>query len=440
MITKNQKYEVTSESCTQEGYGICRIDGKAVFVKGALAGEIWIILILKVTNTAIWAKGLYLVKESPMRISPDCPNNCGGCSLRHVRYEEELRMKLEHVNSCMQRIGGQNKTVSVIHASPLVDRYRNKAIFAVAEINGKAAFGFYKPRSHELVPVEECLLQSQNCIKAASAVVEFMNSHQIRAYDETTGKGAVRHLFWRESSSGAVICIVAAKGFGVNTRPLVEALLHSCVGLTGIVLNINKTRGNVVLSGDFYTLWGDADLEEELCGVQFSISPRAFFQVNTPQAERIYYKVLEYAGEAKHVLDLYCGTGTISLCLAKNGINVTGVEIVPDAVENAKANARRNNIASSEFICSDAADLKTDKPFDTVVLDPPRKGLAESVIKDVVRLAPEKIIYVSCNPATMARDLAIFNQFHYELMDAEAFDMFPRTAHIETVCLLTHKG
>ncbi len=437
MIKKNQQYEVSIESCTQEGYGICRIEGRAVFVANALAGEVWIIQIVKVTNTVIWAKGLDMIKESPMRISSDCPNNCGGCSLRHIKYEEELRIKMDHVNSCLQRIGGQKQTVSVIHASPLIDRYRNKAIFAVVEKNGKAEFGFYKPRSHEVVPVEDCLLQSRNCIKAASAVVEFMNSHQIKAYDETTGKGVVRHIFWRESSTKSVLCIVAAKGFGANTNSLVKALLDAYGGLTGIVLNVNKTNGNVVLSGDFYTLWGEADLEEELCGVNFQISPRAFFQVNTPQAERVYLKVLEYARGAKHVLDLYCGAGTISLCLAKNGIKTTGVEIVPEAVENAKASALRNGIDCSDFICSDAADLQTAKAYDTVVLDPPRKGLAEEVIKDVVRLNPETIIYVSCNPATLARDLAIFNQYNYLLREAETFDMFPRTAHVETVVLMT---
>ena len=437
MITKNQQFEVIIESCTQEGYGICRIEGKAVFVAGALPGEKWIILILKVTNTAIWAKGLRLLRESPMRIQPDCLNPCGGCSLRHVTYEEELRIKLEHVNSCLQRIGGQKKNASVIHASPAVDRYRNKAVLAVTEKDGKAAFGFYRPRSHDLVAIEDCLLQSQNCVRVASAIIDFMNSHQIKAYDEATGKGVVRHIFWRESSSKAVVCIVAAKGFGADTKAMIDSVLQSCDCIAGIVLNINKSSGNVILTGDFYTLWGESELEEELCGLSFQISPRAFFQVNAPQAEQIYRKVLEYCHGASHVLDLYCGAGTISLCIAKTGVTVTGVEIVPEAVENAKVNAVRNEIANVDFVCADAADLITEYLFDVVVVDPPRKGLAESVIRDIVNLSPEKLIYVSCNPATLARDLAVFSQFNYELIEAEAYDMFPRTAHVETVVLMS---
>ena len=439
MINKNQQFEVTIESCTQEGYGICRIDGKAVFVAGALNGERWIIQILKVTNTAIWAKGLQLLCASSQRIQPDCDNPCGGCSLRHVSYDEELRIKLEHVNSCLQRIGAQKKTASIIHPSPAAYRYRNKAVFAVAEKHGKAAFGFYRPRSHDLVPIADCLLQSQNCIRVASAIVEFMNSHAIKAYDEATGKGVVRHIFWRESSSRAIVCIVAAKGFGADTKAMIDSVLQSCNCITGILLNINKTSGNVILSGDFYTLWGESELEEELCGLSFRISTRAFFQVNAPQAEQIYRKVLEYCHGASCVLDLYCGAGTISLCIAKTGITVTGVEIIPEAVENAKANAVRNRITNVDFVCADAAEINTENSFDVVVVDPPRKGLAESVIRDIVNLSPEKLIYVSCNPATLARDLAIFSKFNYELTEAEAYDMFPRTAHVETVCCLYHQ-
>ena len=439
MIKKNEHYEVTMESCTQEGYGICRLEGRAVFVAGALAGEKWEILILKVTNTLIWAKAVRLITPSPSRIPNDCINPCGGCSLRHVKYDEELRLKLEHLNSCLRRIGGLDKSVSIIHPSPNTERYRNKAIFAVSQKNGKAEFGFYKPRSHTLVNTGDCLLQSEDSLRTASALIEFMNEHQIRAYDEASKQGTVRHIFWRESSSQALLCIVSARGFGANTNPLVEALCKACQKLTWIVLNINKTEGNTVLAGEFHTLWGDANIEEEICGVRFQISPRAFFQVNAPQAECIYRKVIQYAGKGQSVLDLYCGTGTISLCLAKSGVHVTGVEIVPEAIENAKANAKRNGLPNCKFVCSDAAELRTDEEFDTVVVDPPRKGLEESVIDDIVKLSPDRIVYVSCNPATLARDLACFSRHHYDLQAAEAFDMFPRTAHVETVALLSRR-
>ena len=440
-MKKNQVFTVRIDSCTPEGFGVCHIEGRAVFVQGALEKEDWEILILKVTNTAVFAKALRCVSPSGDRIPQDCPNPCGGCTLRHAAYEKELEIKRRYVDDCLRRIGGLDLTCSEIHPAPDTLRYRNKAVFAVSTIDGKAEFGFYRPRSHTLVPVRDCLLQSSSCITAAEAVIDFMNRNSIQPYDETTGKGVVRHLFWRESRSGdAVLCIVAARGFGSLTASLTEELRMRCPFLTGIVLAVNKGRLNTVLDGVFYTLWGDPDITEEFCGVSFRIAPRAFLQVNVLQAEAIYEKVREYAGSGELALDLYCGTGTIALCLASSFTKVIGAEIVEEAVTNARENAERNHMENASFLCADIGELSLSLHNipDVIVLDPPRKGLDERVIRDVAGIGPDRIIYVSCNPATLARDLQRFADCGYKAELAEAFDRFPRTAHVETVCLLTH--
>ena len=249
-----------------------------------------------------------------------------------------------------------------------------------------------------------------------------------------------RNIFWRESDADAVLCIVAARGFGSRTAALLDSLRSACPFLTGIVLNVNKSRLNTILSGDFFTLWGSESVRQRFCDVQFSVQPQAFLQVNPLQAEAIYRKVQEWALTEKsepEILDLYCGTGTISLCLAKHGGHITGIEIVPEAVENAKKSALENGIANADFLCADSSVLaELGLHPNIAVVDPPRKGLEECVVGDLATLNPERIIYVSCNPATLARDLKRFSELGYTLQRAEAYDMFPRTAHVETVCLL----
>ena len=272
-----------------------------------------------------------------------------------------------------------------------------------------------------------------------------MNQNSIPAYDEESGRGVVRHVFCRRAvnTGDAVACIVAARGFGADTPRLVEALRQQCPELSGIVLNINKNRGNTVLAGDFYTLWGRPDITDSLNGVSFDISPQSFFQINPPQAEKLYAKAVEYAALSKESLafDLYCGAGTISLCLAKCAGKVIGAEIVPEAIENAKQNAEKNGIDNAEFICADAGKAAAElagrglKP-DAVVVDPPRKGMCEEAVAAVASMSPERIVYVSCNPATLARDILRFNSCGYTLKEVTAVDMFPRTCHVETIVLL----
>lgn len=443
-FTKNQVITLEIDGYGSEGQGIGHALGRAVFVPRAIPGELWRVQILKETGSVVYAKGISLLKESPARRETDCIcyGKCGGCDTRHLSYQEELRFKLERVNDALERIGKQSVRAERILPSDLTERYRNKAIFTV----GQGGFGFFRPRSHQIIPIADCLLQSELSLRVGHSLTAFLEEYSISAYDEETGKGLVRHLFCREAKRGsdAVACIVAAGGFGSLTKSLVEHLRRDCPELTGIVLNVNKTRGNTVLAGDFYTLWGREIVEDSLCGLRFSIAPQAFFQINPPQAEKLYQQAISYAlaERPELVFDLYCGAGTISLCMARETKRVIGAEIVPQAVENARENAERNGIENAEFLCGDAGEAAAQlaarglRP-DVIVVDPPRKGMDPEAIKAVAAMTPQRIVYVSCDPATLARDILRFNDYGYRLQKATAVDMFPRTCHVECVTLMT---
>lgn len=446
-LQKNQIVTATIEGYTSEALGVCRVDGRAVFVPRAIPGEIWEIRIVKVTATAVYARGERMIAPSPARTESLCPffGRCGGCDTWHMSYEEELCFKLGRVNDALSRIGKQRLQAAEILGSERIEGYRNKGIYAFVQLEGKTVFGFYQERSHRLVPLDRCRIQSEWSARAASAVAAFMNMNGLKAYDEKSGRGTVRHVFCRQAvqGTGAVVCVVSARGFGALTSALVDSLRDACPELTGIVLVINKTPGNTILTGDFHTLWGRADIEDTLCGLRFSISPQAFFQINPPQAEKLYRRALDYAALAPESLafDLYCGAGTISLCLAGQAGRVIGAEIVPEAIENAWENAKRNGVENVEFLCADAgeaAQLLAERGLRpaVIVVDPPRKGMEEAAIRAVAQMAPERVVYVSCNPATLARDILRFNEQGYSLAAATAVDMFPRTCHVETVCLL----
>ncbi len=450
-LAKNQFYTVTIEGYTSDGAGVCRIGGRAVFIKGTLAGEIWEIRIVKVSSSAVYGKAEVLIQASPHRAVPACPQfgKCGGCDLLHMTYDEELRMKYARVNDAIQRIGGLPFSVDGIVGSDHTESYRNKAIYAVAAgNNGQPVTGFFRARTHEVMPVERCLIQPELSDRVAACLRHWMAAQHVSAYDEQTGRGTVRHLFVRcaRKTRDAMACIVAARGFGAKTSSLVDALRCACPELTSIVLCINKTRGNTVLAGTFHTLWGQDYVEDILCGLRFQLSPMAFFQINPPQAERLYQQALDYASPDGNstVLDLYCGAGTITLCLARGAKRVIGAEIVPDAVENARANAIRNGIDNAEFLCGDAADAAAQLAArqlnpDTIVVDPPRKGLGSGVIDSIVEMSPQRVVYISCDPGTLARDLKQFAAANYLPQKGMAFDLFPRCAHVETAILLSRK-
>ena len=447
-LKKNQLYTVFIEGYSSEGHGVCRVNGRAVFVPRTIVGERWTIRIVKVTAGAVYARGEENLCPSAHRLTPQCPyfSRCGGCDCWHMSYDEELRFKLGRVNDALAHIGKQTLRCEEILGSEAIMRYRNKGIFAVAEVNGLPCSGFYRERSHELTAVDSCLIQNELADRTAAALVDFLRRTGLSAYDETTGKGLVRHVFCRTArhTGDAVAVIVAAGGFGTETSALVEALRRACPELTGIVLNVNKTSGNTVMAGSFYTLWGKAEIEDMLCGNRFAIAPQAFFQINPPQAERLYDRAVEYAALSGGELafDLYCGAGTISLCLARKAGKVIGAEIVPEAVENARENAAANGITNTEFLCADAGEaaqalaVRGLKPK-VVVVDPPRKGMQEAAVAAVASMQPERVVYVSCNPATLARDILRFHTLGYVLEKVTAVDMFPRTSHVETVVLLT---
>lgn len=444
-MKKNELYTADITGWSSDGAGVCRINDRAVFVKGAIPGEKWVVRIVKATNTAVFGRGEQLIVPSPERREPDCPffGKCGGCALRHMSYDEELRFKLRRVNDAYEHIGGLSLRAEMILGGKSVDSYRNKAIYAIGP---GPCYGFFRPRSHEVIPVERCRIQTESSDRAAAAVCDFMRRHGVHAYDEATGRGLVRHVFTRCGlrSGGMLVTVVAAGGFGSSTGALVESIRSACPEAVGIILNVNRSRGNTVLAGDFYTLWGSDTLRDTLCGLEFELSPVSFYQVNPAQAERLYAQALSFAApEGKGtVLDLYCGAGTISLCLARGAERVIGAEIVPQAVENARENARRNGIENVEFICADASKAAADlfargtRP-DAVVVDPPRKGLAPDVVRTICAMSPERVVYVSCDVATQARDLALFETLGYRAESAVAVDMFPRTAHVETVVLLS---
>ena len=447
MLKKNQIHTAEITGYTADGAGVCRIAGRAVFVKGTIVGEIWEIRILKVTASAVYGKGERCLSPSSMRQEPPCPvyRKCGGCSLLHMTYEEELQMKRDRVNDALRRIGGLEFQITDILGAAQPEHYRNKAIYNIGMSDGKPVKGFYRASTHEVTPVEHCLLQKELADRAAETVCRWMEHEGFASYDELSGKGTVRHLFMRcaVQTDDAVLTIISARGFGSKTDALVMALRENCPELTGIVLNINKQKGNVVLSGDFHTLWGKSEMEDVLCGLRFQIAPQAFYQINPPQAERLYDRAVSYAVQTPNdtVLDLYCGAGTISLCIAQKAGHVIGAEIVPEAIENAKFNAQQNGITNAEFVCADAGEAaamfaqRGIRP-DAVVVDPPRKGMSVEAIEAISAMEPQRIVYVSCDPGTLARDLKLLSEMDYSPASGIAVDMFPHTPHVETVIQL----
>lgn len=394
-IEKNQEYNVEITGYSSEGFGVARIDGRAVFIPFAKIGEKRSVRIVKVSNTAIYGK----MNELP---ETDCPyfGKCGGCHLRHLTYEEELEFKQNKVNEALKRIGKQNVFADQIIPSDRTERYRNKAVF---NVQGDK-FGFYRPRSHDLIEIDDCLLQSEFSLRIAKEI----------------DKKGLNHIFVRDT-----VCTLAGPSY---SGPIPE-------GVTGLVLCDNR-RENSILDGEFRTLFGNPVQEEKLCGFQFRISPQAFFQVNPPQAEKLYSLAVEYAGSGNTALELYCGAGTISMCLSSNFKKVIATEIVPEAIENAKENAVLNGIDNIEFICGDASAISVNA--DVIVVDPPRKGMSKDAIDSILKMNPDRIVYVSCNPATLARDLLLLKG--YELQKVTAVDMFPRTHHVESVVKLTRAG
>lgn len=445
-LEKGSVYTAVIDGYSSEGLGIARVNGAVVFVPHAVRGEEIDLRITKVMKTSCAGEIVKIHNPSPERMEPECPyaGKCGGCAYRHLTYPEELWAKRQRVQDALTRIGGLELTVEEILGAKNPEHYRNKSQYPVG---ADGSIGFFQARTHKVVPIRRCLIQTEAADRTAQAVGEWMRRYKISAYDETTGKGLVRHVCVRVNRKGESLCCVVVNGNKVPREPELAAYVTAAVPHTvGVLLNSNTRRGNVVLGDKYRTLFGRNYLMDTLCGLEFKLSMPSFYQVNRDQAEVLYGKALEFAGLTGNetVLDLYCGIGTITLCLAKAAKRVIGAEIVPPAIRDAKENALRNHVENAEFFCGDAADiaakLESDglRP-DVVTVDPPRKGLAPEVIASVAAMGPEKVVYVSCDPATLGRDVKIFREFGYEAKRAAAVDMFPGTAHVETVVLLSRE-
>ena len=443
-LAKNQEHTVTIEGYGEGGMGVARIDGRVVFVHGALRGEKCRVLILKTLKSVAFAKVLEVLEPSSERITPDCPYfpRCGGCTYRHIRYEEELRLKKQRVQDNLSRIGGSDVTVEEILGAQDTLRYRNKAQYPVSK---DGAVGFYRARTHEVIECEHCLLVRPEADAAAEALREYMQSCRVAGYDEKTGRGLIRHLYVRSNAAGESLICVLVNGDKLPKEDRLVALLRdACPKCTGIVLGTNTKKGNVILGDRYRTLWGSDRLEDTLCGKTFRLSVPSFYQVNRAQAERLYAKAIEFADLTgqETVLDLYCGAGTITLALSDHAKKVLGAEIVPEAIDDARENAARNGVKNAEFFCGDASDVakklaRENLRPDVITVDPPRKGLAADVVESIAEMQPGRVVYVSCDSATMARDVKRLADLGYTARRACAVDMFPRADHVETVVLLS---
>ncbi len=449
-LTKNEIYEAEVTGYTAEGAGVVRAGGVPVFVPGAAQGDILRVRIVKSLKSYAFGRIEEILSPSPDRIPQDCPaaRQCGGCVFRHISYEAELRAKEQRVRDALSRIGGfSGLPVLPILGAAQPDRYRNKAQFPIGpDGSGGIALGFYAPHSHRIVACEDCLLQPAEFTRAMEAVRRWQAETGETVYDEGTGRGVLRHLYLRKGfASGQVTACIVANAKALRGEERLCALLREAVpGLTGVLLNVNREDTNVVLGRKNRVLWGSETLTDTLCGLRFSLSPHSFYQVNRDQAERLYAVAADYAaltGE-ETLLDLYCGAGTIGLSMAGKAKRLIGVEIVEAAVKNARANAAANGVTNAEFFCGDAAEAaamlrgRGEAP-DVVVVDPPRKGCGEELVSIVAQMAPSRVVYVSCDPATLARDLTYFAARGYAPQKAQTVDLFPRTAHVETVVLLS---
>lgn len=452
-LQKNQILTLRIERLSSDGSGVAHsADGEAVFVPGTAPGDEARVRIVK--DCGRYAFGILdeLLTPSPDRVPVDCPvaGPCGGCSLRHLDYAAELRAKQESVLDAFRRIGGLEVPVLDILPSPEVDRYRNKVQFPVGvDKNGAPCIGFYAGRTHRIVPCPDCKLQPGVLNEIGNALCAFFAQQGIRPYDEQSGKGLVRHIFLRRGAhSGQImVCLICTRAKLPHAEQLCAVLREQFPAISTILLNVNAKNTNVILGSENHILYGPGYIEDTLCGVPVRLGPLSFYQVNTLAAERLYGVAAQYAQLTPDdtLLDLYCGMGTIGLSMADQCRGLIGVEIVPEAIESAKANAARMGeavAAKSRFFCADAGQAATQLAAeglhpDIVMLDPPRKGCDEATLSAVVRMAPRRVVYVSCNPATAARDAAWLEKNGYHAEKVQPVDLFPRTKHVEAVLLLT---
>ena len=445
-VRKNESYDITITAQGTQGEGVGKIDGFTVFVKDAAVGDVLNTKVIKVNKSYAFARINQILKPAPSRIVPACGAfaRCGGCNLMHIAYSQQLKIKTQRVRDALERIGG-------FHAAQIADtigmeapyRYRNKMQFPVGcGKDGAPVTGFFAPRSHTLIPVDDCLTGAEGFTAVTEAVKEFMRLYQIAPYDEKTHKGVIRHVFVRSNSAGEKMAVIVANALRLDhADELVSILRARVTGLVSVIHNINTEKTNLILGKNNVTLWGTDTLADTLGGLRFEISPHSFYQVNHTQTEILYQTALDFAALSgkETVFDLYCGIGTISLFLAKKAKQVLGIEIVPEAIADARKNAEANGVKNASFFCG-AADKAVAELYsageraDVVVIDPPRKGADEVTLSTILKMEPSRIVYVSCNPETLARDAKFLcKDGGYCIKRVQPVDMFPHTAHVECV-------
>lgn len=447
-MEKNEIYNVTIDSISSSGFGVCRIDGLVVFVADAVTGDKAEIKIIKKKKSYAVARVEKIIEKSPIRIDSDCAvfKRCGGCAYRNISYEAETTIKKTLVKDAFERIGGIKITLDEYVAAQSRLRYRNKGQFPVSADSGRLNIGFYASRTHKVVDCRDCLLQPEIFGKIIDKIADFVEKENVSVYDESSGKGLLRHIYLRiaEATDEIALCLVVNGRSFPKIDSLVSCMTECFPQIKSISLNVNEDNTNVILGKETVTVWGSEYITDTLCSRKFRISPQSFYQVNRVQAQKLYQKAVEYAeltGE-ENVVDLYCGAGTIGLCLADKSKKLIGVELVPQAIENAKENAVLNGIDNAEFICGDAEEaarilFDRGEKADVIIVDPPRKGLTEPLIETITKMNPDRVVYVSCDTATQARDCKVFFSLGYDVKKISAVDMFPGTVHVESVVALT---
>lgn len=442
-VQKNDELVVTIDALTNEGQGVARVEGYAIFIVGALIGEEVKAHIIKVMPTYAIAKAISILKPSPDRVRPACPvfSQCGGCSLWHLSYPAQLRQKQQWVEDALTRLGG----FSGVPMQPIVGmeeptRYRNKGSFPFGVAGNGAVFGFYAERSHRLVPFSDCLIQDEQIVDAARRVATWANACGVPVYDETTGEGQLRHVVARTTANGELMVVVVTKGQLKKKNDLLSFLED----VDSVWHNENAKDTNVIFGDKFTLLSGKQALTETIGEKRFSVSPQSFLQVNRVQTQALYETAREFlaAKPEETIVDAYCGVGTISLFIAGDCKRVIGVEQVAPAIEDAKTNAMENAVANAEFVCGNVEDvlprlISGDTKIDAIVLDPPRKGCEEAALTAIVKSSADRVVYVSCNPATLARDCKYLSEHGFALSAVRPVDMFPQTCHVETVVLMS---
>ena len=446
-MKKNETYVVQIEDYTAEGYGVARVEGFVLFVPGTVAGEEAEVLVVKVGKTFGYGKLLRIVTPSPYRVEPECAlgSRCGGCVFWHLSYAEEVRLKAARVQAQLERIGGLELKLSPVLGAEVQTGYRNKAQFPIRQVRGRPQGGFYAAGSHGVVSGAPCAIQPRVFNELLDWTVGFMERNGVTAYEEQGYSGTVRHLYLgrAEATGEIMVCLVVnGKKFPLKQR-FAEEVTAAFPAVRTVAVNYNDRNTNVVLGKTTETVLGPGYIEDVLLGKRYRIAPQAFYQVNRRQTEVLYRKAIDLAaltGEER-VLDLYCGIGTIGLSLAEQCKELVGVEIVPQAIENAKENARLNGVENAEFFCADAKEAAArfaaeGKKFDVIIVDPPRKGCDTAALEAIREMAPARLVYVSCNAATLARDLKLLEEKGFKTVSATPVDLFPRTHHCECVALL----